>query len=140
MSAPRGPRSWRAVLLCGLGFPGLGQLSQRRWGPAVAFGAATMTLLGVLLERVWTETIARLPEDPTELTARLLDDPLWSFRLAREIEHDNAAFFAWSVAGLLLVWIASVADAWRSSARGPEVRPRGPADGVAGGPSSHLKK
>lgn len=116
MSAPRDLRSWRAVLLCGLGFPGLGQLTQRRWVPATAFGVATMALLGLLLARVWTETLARLPEDPTELTARVLDDPLWSVRLAREIERDNADFFAWSGAGLLLVWIASVVDAWRSSA------------------------
>ena len=106
---PRSP--WRAVLLSGLVLPGLGQLASGFPFRGLAFAGATMVALVALVGRVARETLARLPEDPTTL------DPLLPFRLAHEIQRDNAWFFFWITAALVALWVGSVLDAWRTTRR-----------------------
>ena len=102
---------WRAPLLSALVFPGLGQLANRCWGRAALFAAASGALLVVLFRRVAQETLARLPDDPVALA-----DPALPLRLAAEIQRDNASFFLWVTAGLVLAWALSIAEAWRTAA------------------------
>ena len=102
---------WRSVLLSGLVLPGLGQLMTGHPLRGLAFVAATMVALVVLVRRVARETLARLPEDPTTI------DPLLPFRLAREIHVDNASFFFWVTAALVVAWAGSILDAWHTSRR-----------------------
>ncbi len=100
-------------MLSALVFPGLGQLKGRRYAPALAFGVASLALLGVLFRRVWLEAQARLPTDPDELLGRLLDDPGWPLHLAEQIQTENGSFFLWITIAILAVWAVSVWDAWR---------------------------
>jgi hypothetical protein len=106
------------VLLSLLLFPGLGQLAQRRPWRGLAYAAASGALLAALGRRVWREAAARLPADPEALL-----DPGLPFRLAAEIQRDNAAFFLGVGALIVLVWALSVLDAWRVS----RLEPRAPA-------------
>lgn len=110
---------WRPALLSGLVLPGLGQLANRQPWKALAFSGPTLALLVVLVRRVALEALVRLPDDPTEI------DPALPFRLAHEIQRDNAAFFLWVTLGLLALWAGSVYDAWRVGRRG-EGRDPGP--------------
>jgi hypothetical protein len=86
------------------------------WRGLVYAGGSVLVLIAVL-RRVARETLARLPEDPTTL------DPLFPFRLAREIHADNAAFFLWLTLALVALWAGSVVDAWVSSSRRQQVDP-----------------
>jgi hypothetical protein len=99
---------WRPVLLSGLVFPGLGQLTTGHPLRALFFGMATCVFLVVLVRRVAHETLMRMPTDPTQIDAAL------PFRLAHEIHRDNAQFFLWVTLGLVAVWAGSIVDAWRS--------------------------
>jgi hypothetical protein len=112
---PGTPSRWRPALLSALVFPGAGQLSRHRYGPALAFGGTTLALLAVVVRRVVVETQARLPTDPDELLSRLLGEPGWPLRLAAEIQRDNAALFFWLTLALVAVWALSVWDAWREA-------------------------
>ena len=104
------PRSrWRSLLLSGLVLPGLGQLVSGYPGRGLVFAGGTLVGLVVLVRRVVQETLARLPEDPTNI------DPLLPLRLAYEIHRDNAWFFFWLTAALLGLWVASILDAWHTS-------------------------
>jgi hypothetical protein len=109
----------RPVLLCALGFPGLGQLAQRRYGAAALHALASLALVLLLLGRLYTETNARIPRDPEQVLTTLQENPAWPLQLAREIERDNAGFFGWLFAGIAALWALSIADAWRAS-RVPE--------------------
>ncbi|HXY39405.1 MAG TPA: hypothetical protein VEQ10_07030, partial [Vicinamibacteria bacterium] len=108
-----GRTRWRAPLVSALVFPGLGQLVNRCWARGLVFLVTAGALLTVLMRRVAQETLGRLPDDPAALA-----DPALPLRLAIEIERDNASFFLWVTAGLLVVWALSVADAWLGAARG----------------------
>ena len=100
---------WRPVLLSGLVFPGLGQFVSGHLWRGLVYALGSLAILTVVLRRVARETLARLPEDPTAI------DPLFPFRLAHEIQADNAAFFFWLTLALVAVWAGSVVDAWRTS-------------------------
>lgn len=100
---------WRPVLLSGLVLPGLGQFANGCPVRGLAFVAATGLALIVLVRRVARETLVRLPEDPTAI------DPLFPFRLAREIREDNASFFLWLTVALVVIWAGSILDAWLTS-------------------------
>jgi hypothetical protein len=116
-TGPRGAAEVRPltpVLLSLLLFPGLGQLAQRRPWRGLAYAAASGALLAVLGRRVWREAAPRLPADPEALL-----DPGLPFRLAAEIQRDNAAFFLVAGALIVLVWALSVLDAWRVGRREP---------------------
>jgi diadenosine tetraphosphate (Ap4A) HIT family hydrolase len=97
---------WRAVLLSAAVCPGVGQLAQKRYVPGLAMLGATLALVIVLLAKVVREAIDRMPTDPVGL------DPLFAFGLAGEIQRANAGFFAWITAGLVLLWVIGIADAW----------------------------
>lgn len=97
----------RPVLLSGLVFPGLGQLVSGRPARALAFGGTSVALLAVLVRRVIDETARRMPED-----AESLLDPALPFRLALEIQRQNASFFLWVTLAVVAVWALSVLDAW----------------------------
>jgi hypothetical protein len=99
---------WRPVLLSGLVFPGLGQFVNGHPWRGIVYGLGSLVILVVVVRRVARETLARLPEDPTAI------DPLFPFRLAHEIQADNAAFFFWLTLALVALWAGSVVDAWRT--------------------------
>jgi hypothetical protein len=103
---------WRPVLLSGLVFPGLGQLASGHPVRGLAFATGTLVVLVALVRRVAAETLARLPTDPAAM------DPLFPFRLAREIHRDNAGFFFWITAAVVALWAGSIVDAWLSPPRG----------------------
>jgi hypothetical protein len=114
-TTPPRARPWRPVLLSALGFPGLGQLALRRWASAALYGLGSLALVGLLLQRVVVETRARMPSDPDELVAVLQEDPTWPLKLAQAIQSDNAGFFVGVTAAVVVLWLLSVADAWRAS-------------------------
>jgi hypothetical protein len=98
-------------LLSLLVFPGLGQALSRRPWRALGFGATTLALFALLLERIHSETMRLLPvADPEAIL-----DPMLPFRLSAEIHRANASFLGWITAGLVVVWAASAADAWTAS-------------------------
>jgi hypothetical protein len=107
----------RPALLSGLVFPGVGQLANRHYGRALALGGASLALVAVLLRRVVAEASARIPADPDQAAAALLDDPAWPLHLASEIQRANAAFFLWITVAIVAVWALSVWDAWRGGGR-----------------------
>jgi hypothetical protein len=84
----------------------------RRPAKAVALAGASVALLVLLVRRVIDETLRRMPEDPEALL-----DPVLPFRLAFEIQRENASFFLWVTLGVLAVWALSVLDAWLSGRR-----------------------
>lgn len=94
------------MLLSGLVFPGLGQIVSGRPGRGLVYALGSLVVLIAVLRRVARETLARLPDDPTAI------DPLFPFRLAHEIQADNAAFFFWLTLALVALWAGSVVDAW----------------------------
>jgi hypothetical protein len=115
--APPRPRSWRPVLLSGLVLPGLGQLVSGHPTKGCVFALGSLAVIVALVRRVARETLVRLPTDPTEI------DPLLPFRLAHEIHRDNASFFLWITLALVVLWAASIVDAWLSTS--PRTRPGG---------------
>ena len=94
------------MLLSGLVFPGLGQIVSGRPWRGLVYGLGSLVVLIAVLRRVARETLARMPDDPTAI------DPLFPFRLAHEIQADNAAFFFWLTLVLVALWVGSVVDAW----------------------------
>jgi len=104
----RGP--WRPVLLSGLVFPGLGQLTVGHPWRALAFGGSSVALLVAVVARVMRESPRLMPQ---ELEALL--DPALPFRLAVEMHRQNASFFFWATLGIVALWLGSMADAWLSS-------------------------
>lgn len=109
--APPGARRrtpWRPVLLSGLVFPGLGQFVSGHPWRGLVYALGSLIVLIAVLRRVARETLARMPEDPTAI------DPLFPFRLAHEIQADNAAFFFWLTLALVALWAGSIVDAWRT--------------------------
>ncbi len=100
-------RRLRAALLSGLVFPGAGQLANGHLRRALAFGGTSLVLLVVFAHRVFVQASARMPEDPSAFL-----DPGMPLRLADEIQHANASFFFWITLGLVVAWVASIADAW----------------------------
>jgi hypothetical protein len=107
-AAPARSSRWKPALLSALVFPGLGQLVTGRLLPALVFGGSSVVLVALLIQRVVRETLPRLPEDPVALF-----DPLLAFRLAAEIQRDNAGFFLAVGFGIVAVWLASILDALR---------------------------
>ena len=97
---------WRPVLLSGLVFPGLGQLTCGHPWRALFFGGSSVALLVAVVVRVMRETRRLLPQDPVALL-----DPALPFRLAVEIHRANASFFLWATLGIVALWLGSVADA-----------------------------
>jgi len=106
----------RPVLLSGLVFPGLGQLVSGRPWRALAFAGTSVALVVLLLRRVIDEAVRRMPESPEALL-----DPAMPFRLAAEIQRDNASFFFWVTLGVVGVWVLSMLDAWMAG--GPDGQP-----------------
>jgi len=100
-------RAWRPVLLSGLVFPGLGQLTSGHPWRALAFGGSSAALLVMVVARVMREAQRLMP---VEVEALL--DPALPFRLAAEIQRQNASFFFWVTLGIVALWLGSVADAW----------------------------
>jgi fructose-specific phosphotransferase system IIC component len=105
---PRHP--WTPALLSGLVFPGLGQLLSGHPWRAAFFGGSSAGLLAAVVVRVVRETERLLPDD-----AAALLDPALPFRLAVEVHRANATFFLWATAGIVALWLGSIADAWASS-------------------------
>jgi hypothetical protein len=113
---PRGG-PWRPVLLSGLVFPGLGQLTSGHPWRALFYGGSSVALLVAVVARVMRETQRLMPQD-----AEALLDPALPFRLAVEIHRQNASFFLWATLGIVALWVGSIVDAWLSS-RGASVGP-----------------
>jgi hypothetical protein len=100
------------VLLSGLVFPGLGQLASGRPWRAFAFALPSAALLVAVLRRVLREAERLLPTDDVDLL-----DPALPFRLAAEIQRENAGFFLAATLTILALWLGSVIDAWLSGPR-----------------------
>ncbi len=106
------------MLLSGLVFPGLGQLTCGHPWRALAFGGSSVALLVAVAARVMRETQRLMPDE-----AEALLDPALPFRLAAEIQRQNASFFFWATLGIVALWLGSMVDAFllRDSVRpGPE--------------------
>jgi hypothetical protein len=99
------------VLLSGLVFPGLGQFVNGAYLKGLAFAGGTLAVLVALVHRVVRETLPRLPTDPLEIDVGL------PFRLAVEIQRDNATFFFWMTLTVAGLWAGAMADAWRDARR-----------------------
>jgi hypothetical protein len=108
----RAPGRWRPVLLSGLVFPGLGQLASGHPWRGLAFGGSSGALLVAVVARVVREARRLMP---VEVEALL--DPGLPFRLAAEIQRQNASFFLWATLGIVALWLGSMADAWACARR-----------------------
>lgn len=97
----------RPVLLSGLVFPGLGQLVSGRPWRALFFAGTSVALLVLVVLRVIGETQRLMPVNPEALL-----DLTLPFRLAVEIQRDNASFFFWVTLGIVALWALSMLDAW----------------------------
>ena len=97
------------MLLSGLVFPGLGQLTTGHPWRALAFGGSSVALLVAVVRRVIGETERLLPTD-----AEALLDPALPFRLAVEVHRANASFFLWVTLAIVALWLGSMADAMSS--------------------------
>lgn len=108
-SSPPDRRRYRAALVSGLVFPGLGQLVTGHPWRALAFSGPSVALLVAVVARVMREAERLLPQEPEALL-----DPALPFRLAVEIHRANASFFLWATLGVVAMWLGSIADAWVS--------------------------
>jgi hypothetical protein len=95
------------VLLSGLVFPGLGQLTCGHPWRALFYGGSSVALLVAVVARVMRETQRLMPQD-----AEALLDPALPFQLAVEIHRQNASFFLWATLGIVALWLGSMIDAW----------------------------
>lgn len=93
-------------------FPGLGQLASGHPWRGLLFAGTSVVLLAGVLRRVTHEAAARMPSELSELL-----DPALPFRLAAQIQRDNASFFFWTTLGIVAAWGLSVWDAWYSERR-----------------------
>jgi diadenosine tetraphosphate (Ap4A) HIT family hydrolase len=100
---------WGPALLSGLVFPGMGQLKNRRYAKAALFAAASVAVLARFAIRVWVEALDVLLNAPGQL------DLGSTVALAEAIRDKNAAEFGALTLLLLVVWAASVFDAWRDA-------------------------
>lgn len=99
------------MLLSGLVLPGLGQLANGAVVKGLAFAGGSIVALALVVHRVAREAMARMPTD-------LLDfDPGLPFRLARDIQRDNATFFFWITVVIVALWAGSMLDAWYDANR-----------------------
>jgi len=107
-------RRWRLTpfFLSLLVFPGLGQFATGRPWRGLAYAGGSLALLAGLMHRVYVETTRLMPGDPEALL-----DPALPLRLAAEIHRANASFFAWTTAGIVVLWALSGLDAWAASRR-----------------------
>jgi len=103
---------WRAVLLSGLVWPGLGQLLNRHYLKAAAFMGGTVAVVGLLLVRVVREALLLVPTDSSTL------DPFLAFTLAAQIQQSNRVFFLGVTLALVVLWVLAVVDAWRGATSG----------------------
>lgn len=92
--------------------PGLGQLVSGHPWRALGFAGGTIGLLVAVVLRVVRETGRLLPEDEASLL-----DPALPFRLAIQVQQENAGFFLWTTLALTALWIGAMVDAWRSGSR-----------------------
>jgi hypothetical protein len=92
--------------------PGLGQLVSGHPWRALGFAGGTIGLLVAVVLRVVRETGRLLPEDEASLL-----DPALPFRLAIQVQRENAGFFLWTTLALTALWIGAMVDAWRSGSR-----------------------
>jgi hypothetical protein len=90
-------------------FPGLGQLASGHPWRGLLYGGTSVALLAGVLRRVMHEAAARMPTELSELL-----DPALPFRLAAQIQLENATFFFWMTLGIVAAWGLSVWDAWYS--------------------------
>ncbi len=95
------------MLLSGLVFPGLGQLTRGHPWRALAFGGSSVALLVAVVVRVAREAQRLMPIEPEEIL-----DPALPFRLAAEIHRANASFFFWATLGIVALWVGSMVDAF----------------------------
>jgi hypothetical protein len=92
--------------------PGLGQLVSGHPWRALGFAGGSIGLLVAVVLRVIRETGRLLPEDEASLL-----DPALPFRLAIQVQQENAGFFLWTTLALTALWIGAMVDAWRSGSR-----------------------
>ena len=113
------------MLLSGLVFPGLGQLTCGHPWRALAFGGSSVALLVALVVRVAREAQRLMPVEPEEIL-----DPALPFRLAAEIHRANASFFFWVTLGIVALWVGAMVDAFLLRDRHPEGRRQPGPEGI----------
>jgi hypothetical protein len=108
--------AFKAALLSGLVFPGLGQLILRQYLKAGVFAAVSIAVLYVLVSQAITKAehiVAKLSN------AAALPDLLQVSQLMNEaISPAEAQIANWLTLALLIVWLAAIVDALRSSPPG----------------------
>jgi diadenosine tetraphosphate (Ap4A) HIT family hydrolase len=106
---PRPP--WAPALLSGLLWPGLGQMRNGRWVKGLLFALLTVV---VLVQLVWRVLDAATQAVLTS-SGPLGPSEIWG--LAEEIQRRNAGRLSGLTLLLLLIWAASVGDAWWDARR-----------------------
>jgi hypothetical protein len=106
-SSPRSP--WPAVLLSGLVWPGAGQIKNGERLKGLVFGLASLALLAIFAWRVASDATSVL------LQAQGPMGPLEMVSLAEEIRGRNSGELGVITILLMLLWGASVFDAWRGA-------------------------
>ena len=106
-SSPRSP--WPAVLLSGLVWPGAGQLKNGERLKGLLFGLASLALLAIFSWRVAGDATSVLLQ--TQGPMGLLE----MVSLAEEIRERSSGELGLITTLLMLLWGASVFDAWRGA-------------------------
>lgn len=102
---------WTAVLLSGLLWPGAGQLRNGEWGKGLLFALGGALVFARFAWRVAVEALGAMLEAPAPM------DLPQMIRLAEEIRARNAPELGVLTFFLVLLWTASVFDAWRTARR-----------------------
>jgi diadenosine tetraphosphate (Ap4A) HIT family hydrolase len=102
---------WTAVLLSGLLWPGAGQIRNGEWGKGLLFALGGALVFGRFAWRVAVAALGAMIEAPAPM------DLPQMIRLAEQIRSRNAPELGVLTFFLVLVWTASVFDAWGTARR-----------------------
>jgi len=106
MSPPADKRRLKAVALSGLVLPGAGQLHTGAWVRGALLIAATLALLALFIVRSLDVVFDAVSASPPELDLVRAWGTVW------DVVDRHRGGLVPVVVGLLLVWVAGIADAW----------------------------
>lgn len=112
------PPAWKPVLLSALVMPGAGQLALGERLKAAFYAVGTLGALGILFVRLVRTVLESLPPDlnPTDVSR--------TWQISLEIQRKVTGELTWPLALLLVLWAASIVDAWIVSIRRAKSEPK----------------